>query len=375
MWRRHRSRVACATPPDVPSVVLVVPGRLHTRTGGFIYDRQMAVGLRALGWAVDVRELDDSFPHPTTAALQHAASTFASLPANAITMVDGLALSTMPEVIEHAAARLRIVALVHQPLAAAGNTDPVAATRIERAERRALQAASLVVVTGAATRGLLEGYGLAAETVVLVEPGTVRPRAMRTVPPGGRQERRVGPLQLLSVGTISGDKGHEILLRALARVPDQEWRLTCAGSVTRDPETASRVLETTARLGLNTRVTFAGDLDAEALAACYARADIFVLPTLGETYGMAVAEALAHGLPVVSTATGAIPELVGDAGGLIVAPGDEDALADALSRVLGDPALRLQLAEGAQRAGGRLPTWEQASAKMAAALESLDADD
>jgi glycosyltransferase involved in cell wall biosynthesis len=126
------------------------------------------------------------------------------------------------------------------------------------------------------------------------------------------------------------------------------------------------------RLGLDDRVTLVGELDARELDEQYDRADVFVLPTLQETYGMAVAEALARGLPVVSTTTGAIADLVGERAGLLAPPGDVEALAGALARVMGDVRLRARLAEGARRVRDRLPDWQRACAEMATALECLD---
>jgi glycosyltransferase involved in cell wall biosynthesis len=181
-------------------------------------------------------------------------------------------------------------------------------------------------------------------------------------------------LELLCVGTLNAIKGHELLLEALAAVPTRAWHLTCAGSLTRDAATAARVREAIARLGLGHRVTLAGDLDRTALEACHARADLFVLATRQETYGMAVADALAHGLPVVSTMTGAIPELVGADAGLLVPAGDAAALTTALTRAIGDADLRAKLAEGAHHAATRLPTWDEAAGCMAAALASIDAN-
>jgi glycosyltransferase involved in cell wall biosynthesis len=125
--------------------------------------------------------------------------------------------------------------------------------------------------------------------------------------------------------------------------------LTSAGSLDRDPPTVARGRALLRADGLEDRVVLAGDLDAVTLAAYYDRADLFVLPTLYEGYGMAVAEALARGLPVVSTATGAIEDLVFGAG-IVVPPGDLPALTDALSRVLGDAHLR---ARPAADVGGR----------------------
>ncbi|HWF85573.1 MAG TPA: glycosyltransferase, partial [Vicinamibacterales bacterium] len=158
--------------------------------------------------------------------------------------------------------------------------------------------------------------------------------------------------------------------RALAAVGRDNWRLTCAGSLDRHPQTVLRLRATLRELGLEDRVSLVGDLDAAALAACYDDADVFVLATLQETYGMAVAEALARGLPVVSTSTGAIPELVGHDAGLIVPAGDIEALTAALSQVVDNPHLRARLAEGARRVRDGLPTWEDAVGKMAEALEA-----
>jgi glycosyltransferase involved in cell wall biosynthesis len=347
------------------SVVLVVPGQLETPTGGYIYDRRMAEGLRQHGWSVDVRALHASFPHPTPAALEHASRVLAGIGNGTCVLVDGLAFGAMPDVIEREASRLRIAALIHLPLGADLSIDRETAARLAATERRALDAAALVIVTGPATLSLLAEYGIARDKVVVVEPGTTRvPLARR---PGG------GPLKLLSVATLHPGKGHEILLNALATVAEQDWRLTCAGSVTRHAATADRVRAALRRLGLEERVALVGELDDAALCHCYDEADVFVLATLQETYGMAVAEALAHGLPVVATRTGAIPDLVGDDAGLLVPPGNTEALADALARVLGDARLRARLTEGAWRARDRLPSWDQAIKKMSDVLACLDA--
>ena len=346
--------------------VLVVPGHLGERTGGYLYDRRIVEGLRRLGWAVDVLELDASFPYPTPAALEQAADALAAVAAGTIAIVDSLALGAMPDLITHEAPRLRIVALVHLPLAAACDLDREAAARFEDGERRALRAAALVIVTGSATLPLIAKHELARDRVLVVEPGTDRAPLARGS--GGHR------LELLSVATLNPGKGHEDLLVALSAVPHREWHLTCAGSLTRHPETADRVRETIAKLGLEDRVSLAGDLEGTALEACYDSADVFVLATRQETYGMAVAEAVAHGLPVVATTTGAIPDLIGSGAGLLVPVGDTPALVEALSRVLGDAGLRARLAQGARRTRDQLRTWEETCGRFAAALNSLASD-
>jgi glycosyltransferase involved in cell wall biosynthesis len=351
------------------SIVLVVPGPLDTRTGGYIYDKRVAEGLRACGWAVEVRELDGSFPHPTAASLSEAARVLSAIPDGATVVIDGLALGAMPIQLERERSRLRIVALIHMSIAAHADVclDSEKAARLEANERRSLACVSLSIVTGKRTASTLVSYGVAPDRVLLVEPGTD--------PAPSAHGSAGGPLQLLCVATLNCGKGHDILFRALADVPQRNWRLTCAGSVGRHPETSERLRGLLRTLQLQDRVSLAGELDDAALAECYRHADLFVLATLHETYGMAVAEALAHGLPVISTSTGEIPELVGEHAGLLVPPGDANALARAVSRVLGDDQLRARLASGARRAAQRLPTWDTAAQKMSDALERVSARD
>jgi glycosyltransferase involved in cell wall biosynthesis len=287
---------------------------------------------------------------------------------------------------------------VHHPLAAETGIDPELAAALEISERRALAAARSVIVTSRATAARLAGYGVGHDRITVVEPGTDPAPLARgsaidpepsALPPSlaGRsgEPRRGTPkrgerdggsprpytVALLCVATLTPRKGYELLLSALNAVPNRDWRLTCAGSLDRDPPTVARVRALLRGCSLDDRVSLVGDLDAVALAAEYARADVFVLPTLYEGYGMAVAEALARGLPVVSTATGAIDDLVGDEAGIVVPPGDRPKLIDALSRMIGDAALRARLAEGARRVRERLPTWETSAASMAHALEGV----
>ncbi len=150
------------------------------------------------------------------------------------------------------------------------------------------------------------------------------------------------------------------------------WRLRCAGGDL-DPATAAGVRNLAVELRLAGRIEFPGQLDAAALAVEYQRADLFVLPSYHEGYGMALAEALARGLPIISTTAGAIPDTVPAEAGLLVPPGDEAALAEALARVMTEPGLRERLMAGARVARRALPDWPTTSARFAAALRFVTA--
>jgi glycosyltransferase involved in cell wall biosynthesis len=333
-------------------IAFVVPGRLDTRTGGSIYDRRVVEGLQRRGLAIDVVELDASFPFPDRRSMEQARQQFDAIDGGGIAIVDGLILGAIPEVIRAAADRMRIVALMHLPLTADPGMDTHEARSFEEGEAQSLAASSVVVVTGRATLRMLERYALPRGRVIVLEPGTdPKPVAIGS---GGSL------VHLLCVAALNPGKGHDVLLRALAESASTGWRLTCAGSLTRHPRTVDRVRETIRTFGLEDRVVLPGELDDTALDCAHDASDLFVLATLQETYGMVVADALARGLAVVSTATGAIPALVGDSAGVIVPPGDVSALASALTRVIEDTDFRWRLSEGARQVRGRLPTWDAA---------------
>lgn len=349
----------------MPAVVFVVPGRLDTATGGSIYDRRIVYGLRERGWDVGVVELDGEFPRPSAAAVADARRALASLPDKTVVLADGLAFSAMPEIAIDERQRLRFVPVIHLPLALDVGLTPDAALALEDSERVALTTARAVVVTGTGTRDTLVQYGVDRDRIHVVPPGTdPAPLAHGATGRG---------IEVLCVATINPGKGHDTLIHALAAVSDVDWHLTCVGSLTRDRTVADEMRSMIQREGLGARVTLAGELRDADLSARYQESDVFALATRRETYGMAVAEALAHGLPVVSTRTGAIPELVGNDAGVLVGPEDAPAFALALGRVLRDADLRRQLAAGARAVRSRLVTWDSALDTIATVLHPLNA--
>jgi glycosyltransferase involved in cell wall biosynthesis len=346
----------------MPSAVFLVPGPLTAKSGGSIYDRRMVEGLRALGWQVDVHELDTSFPEPTAAALAHAATTLSSLPDNEVVVVDGLAFGAMADLVEPHRTRLNLVALVHMLLASEIGVSATAAAERQRAEIRALGFARVVVVTGSTTAKTLAAMGYRGAEPRVVEPGC-------DPAPLARGSGHATP-HLLCVAAITAGKGHEALIRALDRT-QAPWTLECVGSLRRDPTTAAKVVGLIEDLSLRDRVALPGELTQDALAAGYDRADVFVLNTRRETYAMAVSEALARGLPVISTRTGAIPELVAADAGILVEPGDDTALEAALGTILTDERARSCCRAGAMRARERLQPWRGVVARMADILASI----
>jgi glycosyltransferase involved in cell wall biosynthesis len=353
----------------VRSIDLLVPGDPNTATGGYIYDRQILAGLADLGWRTAVHSLDDSFPRPTPAALRGARKVLADLPSDRVVVVDGLALAGLERVLESEAKRLAVVALVHHPLALETGIDAASAKLLESAERNALALVSRVIVTSQWTARALAAYDVPIGRIRIVEPGV--DRRAPALSPGAADGRAGDSLSLLCVATLTPRKGHAVLFEALSDLRDRRWHLTCAGNITRDERTVAALERQLDRLALRARVSLLGDLGADALEREYARADLFVLASHLEGYGMALAEAVARGIPVVSTTAGAIPETVPADAGVLVPPGDSRALAKALATLMDDAAARARLAANARAARATLPTWRGAARKFAAAVSGV----
>lgn len=361
---------ASGAAPRPGSLVLLVPGRLDTRTGGYGYDREIVLGLMELGWKVDVCGLDASFPLPTPEARAHARQALAALPDRTLVLADGLAFGALADEADAERERLRFIALVHHPLALEHGLDAATAARLVESETRALAATRGVVVTSPATVESLARYGVAPDRLAVVVPGTA-PAPIARGTRGWGDARRDGPVELLSVASLTPRKGHDVLFAALAPLAHLPWRLTCAGEAHGHDAYAASLTAQVAAAGLTDRVTFAGSLDAAELGAAYERADVFVLPTRHEGFGMAVAEAVTRGLPVVSTPTGGIPGMVDASSGVLVPSGDVEALREALARVIGDDAVRERLAEGARLRRTSLPRWSDSVRAMAQALQTF----
>lgn len=342
------------------SLVFLVPGDWNVRTGGYGYDRRLVQELRQAGWRVDVHHLTGDWPWPDAAARGAASDLFSTLADGSLVVVDGLAYAVLADQVRSHAARLRWVALVHHPLHLETGLDDATREQLRSGEAEALALARQVVVTGPGTVEDLAAMGVASPRIAVVEPGT------DPAPPQQRPATNA-PVQLLCVATLTPRKGHAVLLQALSGLLDLPWELHNVGSLTRDAVTAEALLSLSASLG--SRVHWHGELDEAAVQARYAAADVFVLPSLHEGYGMVVAEALAHGLPVVATNAGALAHTLPSQAGLHVNPGDALALRQALSRLIEDTALREQLAAGARAAARLLPDWPRQAAAFARVLE------
>jgi glycosyltransferase involved in cell wall biosynthesis len=353
-------------------VHVVLPGDIDdpaTPSGGNTYDRRVCAGLAARGWTVREYPVPGGWPRPDAADRAGLARVLAALPDAAPVLVDGLIASAVPDVLRPQADRLRLVVLVHMPLD-------------DEAERAALACARAVIVTSAWTRRrLLDRYALPADLVRVALPG-VDPAALApgsaSGPRSGQDPGAAPGGGLLCVAALTRNKGHDLLVEALAKAADLTWTCACVGSLDRDPAFADRIRRRVAGHGLAGRVRLAGPRTGADLDAAYAAADLLVLATRAETYGMVVIEALARGIPVLATAVGGVPEALGRAPdgsrpGLLVEPADPAAFAGALRRWLSEPDLRRGLRRSARLRRDTLTGWAATSDVVSTTLEGIRA--
>jgi glycosyltransferase involved in cell wall biosynthesis len=350
----------------VTAVHVVVPDGIDDParpSGGNVYDRRVCRGLTSIGWSVHEHAVPGCWPRTDSASCAALAGVVRRIPDGAVVLLDGLIASTAPEVLVPQASRLRLVVLVHMPLGHRPADDGAGDARTR--ERAVLSVAAAVVTTSAWTRRrLLELYALPADRVHVAEPAVDAADLATGTVAGGA---------LLCVAAVTFDKGHDVLLAALETTTDLSWHCVCVGSLDRDPAFADGLRRRSLDGGLGDRVCFPGPRTGADLDRSYAAADLMVLASRAETYGMVVTEALARGLPVVAAEVGGLPDALGHAAdgtrpGVLIPPDDPAALGAALRAWLGDAELRGRWRRAARERRESLAGWSTTTSLLAGVL-------
>ncbi|MCF1600096.1 glycosyltransferase family 4 protein [Streptomyces muensis] len=358
-------------PMSLRSVHFVMPGGVDDPTvpsGGNAYDRRVSLDLPGFGWQVHKHAVDGSWPRPDAAARTELARTLREFPDGTVVLLDGLVACGVPEIIVPEAERLRLAVLVHLPLGDETGLDTAVAAELDARERTVLRAVPAVIATSDwSVRRLVSHHGLAPERVHVAAPGAdIAPLASGTD----------GVSRLLCVAAVTPRKGQHRLVEALATVTDLPWSCVCVGGLNQDPEYVAGLRALIARHGLQDRLILAGPQAGAELDASYNSADLMVLTSYAETYGMAVTEALARGIPVLATDVGGVPEAVGrapDGGvpGILVPPENPAAIAAELRGWFGEADVRRRLKAAARGRRAALNGWAGTARSLAAVLGRL----
>jgi glycosyltransferase involved in cell wall biosynthesis len=342
----------------VSGIVLAVPGDIDLPTGGYGYDRRLLAEWREMGVAARHLALPSSFPNPTPGDLAETGRLILSQPFDTALLIDGLAYGAFPESIAAGLAG-RVVALVHHPLGLETGLSPERARALLAGEAAALRYASAVIVTSPTTKRILVAdFGLAEDRITVALPGVDRASRASGSANGS-------PLALLAVGSLVPRKGYDVLVSALASLKDRNWQLTIIGASDRAPDTTRALQAQIKAAGLEGRILLAGAVGENALAEAYDKADLFVMPSLFEGYGMVLTEALARALPILCTTGGAAAETAPNAAAFKVPPGDIAAFTEVLGKLIDDRALREGMANAAWAAADDLPRWRDTATIVA----------
>lgn len=358
-------RVGFAIPGDAETVRTAV-------SGGYEYDRRLLAGLPEIGVGVELIPLPRAFPTPTPAQINDTTRALAAF--EGPLLIDGLGFCAM----EAAAAQAvgpRSAALLHHPLYIEPGLTAAQAAAVEAREREVLASAAVIVVTSAATADdAAVRFGLDRAAIHVAPPGVDRPVEWRN--PIGSQPKS-SPLQLLSVGAVIPRKGYLALIDALARLESEPgtpaWRLMIAGPLDPDPAHVDEVRRRIVDLGLDDRIALLGPLEPEALSQAYRAADVFISAARLEGFGMAAAEAVAHGAPLIA-ASPAVWAWAPWAARVVSEEGDEalvDSLSATLRPLLHDEHARASAAAASRHGAVALPRWEDTVRAVAAALGAL----
>ncbi|MGX1546770.1 glycosyltransferase family 4 protein [Streptomyces adustus] len=361
-------------PMSLRSVHFVLPGGVDdpaAPSGGNAYDRRVSLDLPGFGWQVHQHAVPGNWPSPAAAARTELARTLSQLPDGAVVLLDGIVACGVPEIIVPEAERLRLAVLVHLPLGDETGLAAEVAADLDARERTVLRAVSAVIATSDwAVRRLVSHHGLAPDRVHVAAPGAdIAPLASGTD----------GVSRLLCVAAVTPRKGQHRLIEALAAAADLPWSCVCVGGLGQDPEYVAHLRKLIREHGLEDRLHLAGPQAGAELDASYAAADLMVLTSYAETYGMAVTEALARGIPVLATDVGGLPEAVGrapDGGvpGILVPPEDPAALAAELRGWFGEADVRRRLKAAARGRRASLGGWAATAKTLAGVLGRLPSE-
>jgi glycosyltransferase involved in cell wall biosynthesis len=351
--------------PTSKTLHFVHPGPVSQMSGGTRYDIRVIDEMQRMGWDIALHQVAGRFPVADRVAAAGAAALLADIPDGDTVAFDGLALPAFDGALDRHAARLVPLAIVHHPTADETGLTESESARLFEIETRLFASLRRIVVPSPAMVRRLAAFGVAAGRIAVAEPG------IDPVPRAAGSDG--GAVALLCVATLTPRKGHVALLEALSDCMDLDWTLVCAGPTDSDPPTTAAVEDAIRRFGMTDRVRLVGTQVGPDLDALYDAADVFVLASRYEGYGMVFAEAIARGLPVVASGDGAVRDTVPEAAGVVVPVGDRSTLASALRRMIADTGFRRGKADGAWAAGRALPRWSDTAACFADAIAAAQA--
>jgi glycosyltransferase involved in cell wall biosynthesis len=371
--------------PLAARCLFIVPGRLNRLTGGSVYDSRLNDYLRARGACVDVISLPD-LPYFAGLIVGLIISPLLALRLAGrgydLIIEDGWAHPSL--LMFNLLCSFRhgpeIVILVHQ-LRWLERRYWATAAIARRVEQSALKSSRLIFTVSDFMRHRIEELIGDGTPLIIARPGSNRQR--ETTPRENSSEQALitkstaasleqGAVRLLFVGNCARRKGLHHLIGALSILRDPLVKLDVVGDCAFDPAYAEELRREISRLDLHNAVKFHGRVSDETLSRFYAQADVFVMPSSYEGFGIVYAEAMRAGLPVIACDSGPAAEIVSAGVNALLVPGDSaDALAEAIRTLAVDRELREHFSRRSLELAHRLPTWDDTCGVIVKTLASL----
>ena len=337
-------------------VNFIIPGDSRQLTGGYIYNRKLIEGLSAAGNDVQIINPGNDFPFPGEQSRAKVSALFKSLPHGEAIIIDSLALGALNEFIPALKSKNRIIALMHLPLFMDPTYSEADRERFKISETQCLQQVDVVVTTSGHTKKILFELGIGEDKIHVITPGTENGPRILQYPDL--------PEKLLCVSNYTVNKNQSLLIKALTGLVHLPWTLHCYGNRKMDKSYYAQLQLTVTNLGLKDRIVLHGPVDHENLQRIYHQFDLFVLPSQYETYGMVLAEALVHGLPVVAAHTGGIPQTIPKGTGMLFEPGNITSLRSILAKLFVDMVLYKNLCQKSKESRNQFSTWADSLNKI-----------
>lgn len=341
----------------------IIPGDIDLPTGGYRYDKRILQEWKSAGLDFNLINLEGDFPFPSDDAIANAIRSIETLPEADICVVDGLAGGAFPELMAQLATHSPVVSLLHHPLCLENGLSDAQARDLEERERRGLTHVTGIVTTSPTTKSVVADlFGVNPDSIQTVLPGVERGELSKP--------HQAGPVRLLCIGSLIERKGHKYLVEALGMLPNIEWTLDCFGMLDIHSDLYKELEHQIDATGMNDRITLHGAVSDDEIELAYQDAHLFVLPSLYEGYGMAYAEAIVRGLPIIGTNAGAIPDTVPKSCGLLVDPMNSKQLKSAIETMLSGNDTLIKFRAGCLNAAASFPTWKTSAVKFANILEN-----
>lgn len=291
-------------------VVFLQNDSINTLTGGYIYNKYIVDGLLLKNYKVSVISLKGNFPHPTQEDLEKCDKILSNLTGDEFLIIDSLILGAIPDLIPKIKKTIITVGLIHLPISI--DITGVKKPELSYAEKQAMELTNKLVVTSHFTKNILLQSGLTIEKISVIEPGIEDYPVKNSYP-----EK---PYNLLCIANYTRSKNHDLLIKSLNQLKEYSWEMNFYGNTT-DIEYFTEIKSLIKKFGLSNRIFLNGPLEREKISEVYLNSDLFILPSKFETYGMVLTEALAHGIPVITTSSGGIPYTVPSSMGLFAREG------------------------------------------------------